>query len=120
MAPIPALALATLPASLPLLIAASRSASDLAAEMGRAGRIGAGQPGARAGADDLCDRPSPPLVVGIALLIQPIVAGTVGWIAYGERLGLADFIGAVLVAIALVLVRAGGPRVASDEELKSA
>jgi len=49
----------------------------------------------------------PPLVVGIALLSQPIVAGTVGWIVYGERLGVADLIGAALVAVALVLVRKG-------------
>ncbi|MBB5713599.1 DMT family transporter [Sphingomonas aerophila] len=48
-----------------------------------------------------------PLVVGIALLIQPVVAGAVGWIAYGERLGTADWIGAALVAAALVLVRQG-------------
>lgn len=48
-----------------------------------------------------------PLVVGIALLSQPIVAGTVGWIVYDERLGVPDFIGAILVAIALVLVRRG-------------
>jgi drug/metabolite transporter (DMT)-like permease len=47
----------------------------------------------------------PPLVVGITLLSQPIVAGTVGWIAYGERLGALDFLGAALVAVALVLVR---------------
>ena len=46
-----------------------------------------------------------PLVVGIALLTQPIVAATVGWLAYGERLGWPDFLGAVMVAIALVLVR---------------
>lgn len=46
-----------------------------------------------------------PLVVGIALLIQPIVAGAVGWIAYGERLQGADWIGVALVAVALVLVR---------------
>lgn len=48
----------------------------------------------------------PPLVMGIGLLTQPIVAGTIGWIVYGERLGLPDFIGAALVAAALVLVRA--------------
>lgn len=48
-----------------------------------------------------------PLVVGIALLSQPIVAGTVGWIVYDERLGVPDFIGAILVAVALVLVRRG-------------
>jgi len=46
-----------------------------------------------------------PLVIGIALLIQPVVAGTVGWLVYGERLGLPDLAGVVMVAIALVLVR---------------
>ncbi|ONF96951.1 DMT family transporter [Sphingomonas jeddahensis] len=46
-----------------------------------------------------------PLVIGLALLTQPVVAATVGWLAYGETLGIADVIGAILVAIALVLVR---------------
>lgn len=46
-----------------------------------------------------------PLVVGIALLLQPVVAATVGWIVYDERLGLADLAGAALIAAALVLVR---------------
>ncbi|WP_010184283.1 DMT family transporter [Sphingomonas sp. PAMC 26605] len=46
----------------------------------------------------------PPLTVGLGLLTQPVVAGTIGWIVYGERLGVADLVGAVLVAIALVLV----------------
>ena len=45
-----------------------------------------------------------PMVVGLALLVQPVVAATVGWIVYDERLGLADLAGAVLVAVALVLV----------------
>ena len=48
-----------------------------------------------------------PLVIGIALLVQPVVAATIGWIAYGERLGVPDFAGAILVAAALVLVRRG-------------
>eukprot|EP01035_Chromulina_nebulosa_P043258 gene43258-58597_t len=48
-----------------------------------------------------------PLVVGIALLIQPVVAAAIGLLVYGERLGLPDLIGAVLVAVALVLVRDG-------------
>jgi drug/metabolite transporter (DMT)-like permease len=61
----------------------------------------------------------PPLVVGIALLSQPIVAGTVGWVVYGERLGVADFIGAALVAVALVLVRKGAVA-SADGEPKSA
>jgi len=46
-----------------------------------------------------------PLIVGLALLTQPIVAATVGWLVYDERLGLPDMVGAVLVAVALVLVR---------------
>lgn len=46
-----------------------------------------------------------PLVIGIALLMQPVVAGAVGWIAYGERLGTPDLIGVIMVAVALVLVR---------------
>jgi drug/metabolite transporter (DMT)-like permease len=45
-----------------------------------------------------------PLIVGVALLVQPVVAATVGWIVYDERLGLADFAGAALIAVALVLV----------------
>ncbi|WP_435368630.1 DMT family transporter [Sphingomonas faeni] len=50
-----------------------------------------------------------PLVIGIALLIQPVVAGVVGWLVYGERLGAADLAGVVMVAVALVLVRRGPP-----------
>lgn len=46
-----------------------------------------------------------PLVVGIALLTQPMVAATIGWLVYDERLGAADLVGAALVAVALVLVR---------------
>lgn len=47
-----------------------------------------------------------PIVVGIGLLTQPVVAATIGWGVFHERLGLLDWIGAALVAIALVLVRA--------------
>ncbi len=45
-----------------------------------------------------------PLVVGLGLLIQPVVAATIGRLVYGETLGAADLAGAVLIAIALVLV----------------
>jgi drug/metabolite transporter (DMT)-like permease len=47
----------------------------------------------------------PPLVVGLALLTQPAVSAAVGWFAYGERLSPTDFIGAIAIAAALVLVR---------------
>ena len=56
-----------------------------------------------------------PLIVGLALLVQPVVAGTIGWIVYGERLGVPDLIGAALVAIALVLVRRGAVAEASPQ-----
>ncbi len=47
-----------------------------------------------------------PLVVGLALLLQPLVGGTIGWAVYGERLGPMDALGAVLVAVALAIVSA--------------
>jgi drug/metabolite transporter (DMT)-like permease len=47
----------------------------------------------------------PPLVVGLALLTQPAIAATVGWLAYHERLSAADIAGAIGIAAALVLVR---------------
>lgn len=50
-----------------------------------------------------------PLVVGLALLVQPVVGATIGWWVYGERLGAADLVGAALVAAALVLVRERRP-----------
>lgn len=46
-----------------------------------------------------------PLVVGLMLLSQPVVAATIGWVVYGERLTLPDLIGAVAVALAVLLVR---------------
>jgi drug/metabolite transporter (DMT)-like permease len=47
----------------------------------------------------------PPLVVGLALLTQPAVSALVGWLAYGETLSAADWVGAVAIAAALLLVR---------------
>lgn len=46
-----------------------------------------------------------PLVVGLALLTQPVVSAAIGWIVYGEALSAFDITGAVAVAVALVLVR---------------
>ena len=47
----------------------------------------------------------PPLVVGLALLTQPAISALIGWFAYGETLSAADWVGAVAIAIALILVR---------------
>jgi drug/metabolite transporter (DMT)-like permease len=51
----------------------------------------------------------PPTVVGLGLLTQPVVASAIGWIAYGERLGPVDLLGALAIAAALVLVRRRRP-----------
>ncbi|MDQ3247002.1 MAG: DMT family transporter [Pseudomonadota bacterium] len=50
----------------------------------------------------------PPLVVGLALLTQPAVAGFIGWAVYGETLSLLDWLGTAAIAVALVLVRLPG------------
>jgi drug/metabolite transporter (DMT)-like permease len=46
-----------------------------------------------------------PLVIGLALLIQPAVAATIGWAHFGEALSAPDFVGIAMIAAALVLVR---------------
>ena len=46
-----------------------------------------------------------PLVIGLALLLQPALSAAAGWLAFGETLTAMDFTGSVLVMIALVLVR---------------
>lgn len=51
-----------------------------------------------------------PLVVGLALLVQPMVATAIGWLIYGETLALPDLLGVAMVAAALVLVRRGSPK----------
>jgi len=50
-----------------------------------------------------------PLVVGLGLLVQPVIAAMLGWVIYGERLAGTDWVGAALVAGALVLVAQGKP-----------
>ncbi|HEY5722264.1 MAG TPA: DMT family transporter [Allosphingosinicella sp.] len=46
-----------------------------------------------------------PVVVGVGLLTQPAASAIIGWLAYGETLGPADAAGALLICIALVLIR---------------
>lgn len=47
----------------------------------------------------------PPLVIGLALLTQPMVSVAIGWIWFGEVLGALDLLGMALVAAGLVLTR---------------
>jgi drug/metabolite transporter (DMT)-like permease len=47
----------------------------------------------------------PPVVVGLALLSQPVIGSAIGWLAYGETLSTTDWIGAIAIGGALVLVR---------------
>ncbi len=50
----------------------------------------------------------PPLIVGLALLIQPVVAALIGWVAFGEHLSPLDLVGAAIIAAALVFIRGPG------------
>lgn len=106
MPPLPALALSTLASTLPLLLFA-RLAGESVWPSHWGALIGlalASQVFGQGCMIYAIGRLSP-LIMGIALLIQPIVSATVGWLVYGERLGTADLVGAALVAAALVLVR---------------
>jgi drug/metabolite transporter (DMT)-like permease len=46
-----------------------------------------------------------PIVVGLMLLVQPVVASTIGWLVYGERLTIFDLLGGLGIALAVLLVR---------------
>lgn len=45
------------------------------------------------------------LIIGLALLIQPAIAALAGWLKFGEQMGPVEIIGAVMVSLALALVR---------------
>ena len=46
-----------------------------------------------------------PVVVGLCFLTQPVASAAIGWLAYDEKLALADGLGALLICAALVLIR---------------
>ena len=56
-----------------------------------------------------------PVVVGVGLLTQPAVAAAIGWLVYGERLSLADAAGALLICLALFLIRLPERRLATGD-----
>ena len=55
-----------------------------------------------------------PVVVGLAFLIQPVTAGLVGWLVYGEGMGTVDLLGAALICLALVLIRLPPAKIATS------
>jgi drug/metabolite transporter (DMT)-like permease len=59
----------------------------------------------------------PPLIIGMALLTQPAVAATVGWLVFGELLVPMDILGMVLVGTALILARSSPPRIQASKSL---
>lgn len=46
-----------------------------------------------------------PMIVGLALLTQPAMAAALGWFAFGEILGPIDYMGMLLVGLALAIGR---------------
>jgi len=46
-----------------------------------------------------------PIIVGLCFLLQPVASAVIGWAAYDERLALGDGVGALLICVALVLIR---------------
>ncbi|MDK2761143.1 MAG: DMT family transporter [Sphingopyxis sp.] len=46
-----------------------------------------------------------PLVVGLTLLVQPVVAAVAGWLIFGEILSAMEIFGGAMVAASLVLIR---------------
>lgn len=49
----------------------------------------------------------PPLIIGLALLTQPAISATIGWLAFGEVLTRGDVTGMILLAGALAMAKAG-------------
>lgn len=45
-----------------------------------------------------------PIVIGIALLVQPVVGAVIGWIGYSEALLPIDLVGALCIGLAMILV----------------
>jgi drug/metabolite transporter (DMT)-like permease len=91
MAPIPALALSTLASVLPLLIFANVLGEQVMPHNWT----------------PLVLMALSSQIIGQGLMIFALgqMAATIGWVWYGERLDGVDMIGAVAVAVALVLVR---------------
>jgi drug/metabolite transporter (DMT)-like permease len=115
MAPLPAIALTSLAAAVPLLLAALALGERIVPDhWGPLILLALCSQVIGQGLMTFALGQLPALVIGLALLTQPVVAAAIGWAAYGERLGVADFAGAMMVAVALVMVRIAPERVRED------
>jgi drug/metabolite transporter (DMT)-like permease len=56
----------------------------------------------------------PPVVTGLVFLTQPIASALIGRLAFDERLSAGDGIGALLICVALVLIRLPTRRLATN------
>lgn len=61
-----------------------------------------------------------PLVIGLALLLQPALSAAAGWAAFGEAMTPFDFLGSAMVMAALVMVRLGERTPRQKEQAKGA
>ncbi|KWV91007.1 DMT family transporter [Erythrobacter sp. YT30] len=61
----------------------------------------------------------PPLVIGLALLTQPVIAAIIGWSVFEEVLSAIDILGMILLGSALAIARAGGVRAAQPRMASS-
>ena len=57
-----------------------------------------------------------PVVVGLCFLTQPALSAAIGWAAYDESFTLGDGAGALLICVALVLIRLPARRLATDRD----
>ncbi|MGQ0590550.1 MAG: DMT family transporter [Sphingosinicella sp.] len=114
MAPWPVLAIATVAGALPLLIfALARGEAVMPGDWTPLVLLSLGSQLIGQGLLVYAMGHLKPLVVGLGLLTQPVASAVIGWLAYDERLSLADAMGALLICAALVLIRLPGPRLAT-------
>ncbi len=55
-----------------------------------------------------------PVLVGLCFLTQPVVSAAIGWAAYDEGFTTSDAAGALLICVALVLIRLPDRRLATE------
>ena len=109
LAPMPVLALATVAATLPLLLfALLLGETVMPTDWTPLVLLALGSQVAGQGLLVYAMGYLNPVVVGITLLMQPAVTALIGWLAYDEGFSATDLVGALLICVALVLIRLPG------------